>query len=111
MKRIPDWLTTEAKKLWKKHAHLLKDDRDAEAYTMLIVSLSEWRACLEIVEREGRSVSTDRGGVKAHPLMPTIKQHADVAAKMLGKFKMTPDDRDQQDITADDEELDELLAG
>jgi P27 family predicted phage terminase small subunit len=95
-----------------KHLDLLQDPRDVEAYTVLVVSLAEYRACIEIIHKEGRVVVTDRGGTKAHPLSPVVKQHGDTAARMMKKFGMSPGDRpDEADEYADEEQaLDDLLA-
>ena len=107
--RPPSWLTAEATELWERHADILQSPADVEAFTMLVVALSEYRICMEMVTREGRTQPTDRGGIKVHPLLSVMKQHGDTAVRLIGKFKMSPADRGES-VENDDGALDDLLA-
>ncbi len=108
----PSWIPDAAKALWKKHRDRMTDPRDVPAYTLLIVSLAEWRLCVEQVAKDGRDVATAAGNPKAHPLIASGKQYADTAARLLSKFGMTPADRSEPDPETGDasRELDDLLA-
>ncbi len=44
-----------------------------------------WRAAEETVERDGLTVAGDRGGLKAHPLLPVIR---DARAQFLTGLKL-----------------------
>lgn len=105
----PKWLSPEAVEVWHRCEKVLTCESDVEAYTLLCVSLAEYRACLSAVGSD-RLVPTDRGAMKAHPLIGVAKQHADQAAKLLAKFRMTPVDRGEHAGGDAGDELDDLLS-
>lgn len=110
----PDWLDTEARAAWTELKPVLEKIRvvteaDAKALELLCDAYSEYRACREVVKREGATYALKtKKGEAMHRVRPEVAQGQDAWKRvraMLAEFGLTPAARSKVTVlkeTADD---------
>ena len=93
----PTWLSTDAKKIWKRMAPIAKDRNvltvaDVDAFADLCECIAEVQECERQI-REARIAVGANGQVIKHPLYSAVGQYRTAVMKYLTQFGFTPSSR------------------
>ena len=95
---IPQDIEPEAKEYMKSVCNMLTDngvmeDVDKAALTMLARNYSMFIKATKQLEKEGLTVTSDRGNIAQHPLVKVARDAQNSAVKLMEKFGLTVKDR------------------
>lgn len=95
---IPQDIEPEAKEYMKSVCNMLTDngvmeDVDKAALTMLARNYSMFIKANKQLEKDGLTVTSDRGNIAQHPLVKVARDAQNSAVKLMEKFGLTVKDR------------------
>lgn len=95
MPSAPRWMSTEAKRQWKRlaprlHAAGLLTEVDGLGLAMLCEAVGQYVEGKEIVEKEGAIAVSDQGNVYQHPAVGLMKTARAEVLRWAREFGMTP---------------------
>ena len=106
---IPEEIEPEAKSYMQSVCDMLTnngvmEDVDAAALTMLARNYSMFIKATKQLEKEGLTVTSDRGNIAQHPLVKVARDAQNSAVKLMEKFGLTVKDRSKLPSLADNTE-------
>lgn len=95
---IPQDIEPEAKEYMKSVCNMLTEngvmeDVDKAALTMLARNYSMFIKANKQLEKDGLTVTSDRGNIAQHPLVKVARDAQNSAVKLMEKFGLTVKDR------------------
>ena len=106
---IPEEIEPEAKSYMQSVCDMLTnngvmEDVDAAALTMLARNYSMFIKATKQLEKEGLTVTSDRGNIAQHPLVKVARDAQNSAVKLMEKFGLTVKDRSKLPSLTDNTE-------
>lgn len=108
----PEWLDSEASAFWDRNAPYLRKrghlNRLFEtAFAQLCMTWSHLQQSREMIEREGKILTSPRGRLYPHPAVSILKAESRMFAEMCKSFGLNPNAA-QRIAIAEEEELDDF---
>ncbi len=104
----PEWLSERAKEAWSYLAQRLVPlglltEIDVHAFAVLCESYADYVAAVELVRKEGRMATSEKGSVYQHPAVGMMNKAAERLVKVGREFALTPAARAGMNVEKPDE--------
>jgi P27 family predicted phage terminase small subunit len=107
LKEPPAWLSARAKQKYNRIGRLLVKaevltETDMESFALMWKNYDVILSCAERIEKEGESVTDERGQIRKHPLFSVYYSALKSFNTMAASFAMTPEARKRLRIAGGD---------